>query len=234
MAGRVERRLRGRMPQSTLAPTLLSLLAVQGVDAGDAIPAQAGQRTVAGRNGERLVTLILDGVLARLGADLRLCRGLAGVGDLINLDAATEETQDETALWLTPGRFVPVPAALLIRHIDPDVLTATALADLRARNAALQTELARHATLKVAQRLAALLLDVTTRGGVDQVSLRQSDLANLMAVRRASISVASTELCAAGAIRLRRAAIQIIDPDALRRLAGEPHSTVTDLARLRG
>jgi cell division protein FtsI/penicillin-binding protein 2 len=84
------------------------------------------------------------------------------------------------------------------------------------------------------QRLAALLLDITTRGGIDQVSLRQSDLADLMAVRRASISVASTELCAAGAIRLRRAAIQILNSDALRRLAGEPHSTVTDLARLRG
>ncbi|WP_292044978.1 MULTISPECIES: Crp/Fnr family transcriptional regulator [unclassified Brevundimonas] len=222
------------MPQSTLAPTLLSLLAVQGVDAGDAIPAQAGQHTAPVRNGERQVTLILVGVAARLGADQRLCRGLAGSGELINFDAAMGENDDETALWLTPGRFVSVPATWLIRHIDAEVLTATALADLRARNAALQTELARHATLKVAQRLAALLLDITTRDGIDQISLRQSDLADLMAVRRASISVASTELCAAGAIRLRRAAIQVIDPDALRRLAEEPHSTVTDLARLRG
>lgn len=203
------------MHRSTLAPTLLSLLAVRGVDAGDAIAAQAGQRTVPARNGERLVTLILDGVLARLRTDQRLCRGLASSGELINLDAAVAEAEDETALWLTPGRFVSVPAALLIQHLDPDILAATALTDLRARNAALQTELTRHATLKVTQRLAALLLDIAERGGVEQVPLRQSDLADLMAVRRASISVASTELCVAGAIRLRRAAIQITDAHAL-------------------
>ncbi|GAW42097.1 hypothetical protein SH203_02511 [Brevundimonas sp. SH203] len=203
------------MHPSTLAPTLLSLLAVRGVDAGDAIPAQAGQRTTAARNDEPHITLILNGVVARLGADQRLCRGLAGGGELINLDAATEQTADETALWLTPGQFVSVPAAWLVRHLDAETLTEAVLTDLRHRNAALQTEVARHATLKVTQRLAALLLDIAERGGVEQVSLRQSDLADLMAVRRASISVASTELCAAGAIRLRRAAIQIVDAYAL-------------------
>lgn len=102
------------------------------------------------------------------------------------------------------------------------------------RNSALQAELSRYAALKVSQRLAALLLDVHDREGGDVLALRQTELSQLMAVRRASISTACTELCAAGAVRLRRGAIQIIDPDTLRRLAGEPHSTVTDLARLRG
>jgi hypothetical protein len=55
-----------------------------------------------------------------------------------------------------------------------------------------------------------------------------------MAVRRASISTACTELCAAGAVRLRRGAIEITDADALRRMTDAAYSTVTDLARLRG
>ena len=208
------------MSATPLAPALLSLLAAHGLDLGDAGAAQPGQRTMPARNGQAQITLLLDGVVARLGPDGRLSHGLAARGAAINLDAVTQDARPdaaapETALWVTPGRFIAVSAVWLDERLADDVLSQMILADLRARNAALQTELTRQATRKVTQRLAALLLDIATLGGVDQVCLRQSDLADLMAVRRASISVASTELCAAGAIRLRRGAVQICDRQAM-------------------
>lgn len=222
------------MSTSNLARSLLSLLAVQGLDEGDSLSAAPGQRTAQTRDGEPVVTFILDGVAARLGSDETLLHGLASSDDLINFDAVLGCSEKEVALWLTGGRFLTVPARRLAQRIDRDTLVEATLTDLRRRNAALQAELGRHAALKVSQRLAALILDVHDQGGGDTVSLRQSDLADLMSVRRASVSTACTELCAAGALRLRRGAIQIADVEALRETATVPHSTVTDLARLRG
>lgn len=222
------------MSQPNLARSLLSLLAVQGVDEGDSFVAAPGGRTAPTREGEALVTLVIEGLAARLGPGETVSRGLASPGDLINFDAVLGEGETEAALWLTPGRFLAVPARRLAQRIDHATLVETTLADLRRRNAALRIEVTRHAALTVSQRLGALVLDVHDLGGGDTVALRQSDLADLMAVRRASISTAGAELVAARAIRVRRGAIQIADIDALRGVAGGIHSTVTDLARLRG
>ncbi len=222
------------MSQSNLAHALLSALAVQGLDEGDAFFAEAGVRTSATQNGEAVVTLVLSGVLARIGPDGALSQGLASSDDVINLDAVLGGGEPESAIWLTAGRFLAVSARKLAHKIDRDSLVEMTLTDLRRRNIALQAELSRHATLKVSQRLAALLLDVHDRKGGDILALRQTELSHLMAVRRASISTACTELCAAGAVRLRRGAIQITDADALRRMTDAAYSTVTDLARLRG
>ena len=59
------------MSQSNLAHALLSALAVQGLDEGDAFFAEAGARTSTTQHGEAVVTLILSGVLARIGLDTR-------------------------------------------------------------------------------------------------------------------------------------------------------------------
>ena len=142
------------------------------------------------------------------------------------------------AVFAIPGELPADEAEAALakynQRIDQAVLMETSLSDLRSRNAGLRREVLRHAALTVSQRLAALILDVHDLDGGDALPLRQSDLAALMSVRRASVSTACTELHAAGAIRLRRAAIHIADVDALRVAAGTPHSTVTDLARLRG
>lgn len=222
------------MSNPNLAHSLLSHLAVQGLDEGDSFVAAPGERTAATRDGEPLVTLILDGVAARLGPNETLSRGLASRDDLVNFDVVLGNGEVETALWLTAGRFMAVPARTLAHRIDRSSLVETTVADLRRRNAALRAEVARHAGLRVSQRLGALILDVHALGGGDTVALRQSDLADLMSVRRASISTSCTELQALGAICLRRGAIQIIDVDALRNAVVGGYSTVTDLARLRG
>lgn len=222
------------MSTSNLAHALLSSLALQGLNAGEAFFAEAGARTAPTYNGDPIVTFVLSGVVARIGFDGFLSRGLASSDDVVNFDAVLGGGETECAVWLTAGRFLTVSAAKLAQTLPHDSLVEASLTDLRRRNSALQAELSRHAALKVSQRLAALLLDVHDRQGGDVLALRQTELSDLMAVRRASISTACTELWAAGAVRLRRGAIQIIDPDTLRRLAGEPHSTVTDLAKLRG
>lgn len=222
------------MSATNFARPLLSALAVPGLDETGALNAEAGSKISAVQGGDPVVTLILSGVAARLGPDGSLSRGLASGDEAINFDAVLGRHEEETAIWLTAGRFLTVAARMLSQKIDRDTLFEAALTDLRYRHAALQTELSRHATMKVNQRLAALLLDVHKRSGHDVLALRQTELSQLMAVRRASISTACTELCAAGAVRLRRGAIQIIDADALRRMPSDAYSTVTDLARLRG
>lgn len=195
------------------------MLAVQGLDEGDTRPAAPGARTAPTADGQPIVTFILGGVAARLGRDQTLSHGLAGPDELINFDAVLRPEQAETAVWLTPGRFLAVPARRLIDKIDRGSLVDAGLADLRRRNAALEAELARHAGLKVEQRLAALILNVHDLGGGDVLALRQSDLADLMQVRRASISGACNALSDARATRLRRGAIEILDPEVLRRIA---------------
>lgn len=207
------------MSQSNLAHALLSALAVQGLDEGDAFFAEAGARTSTTQNGEAVVTLILSGVLARIGLEGALSYGLASSDDVINFDAVLGGGEPESAVWLTAGRYLTVSARKLSQKIDRDSLVEMALIDLRRRNIALQTELSRHATLKVSQRLAALLLDVHDRRGGDVLALRQTELSHLMAVRRASISGACNALSDARAIRLRRGAIEILDPEGLRRIA---------------
>lgn len=209
------------MSQSNLAHALLSALAVQGLDEGDAFLVEAGTRTSSTQNGEPAVTLILSGVLARLGSDGTLSRGLASSDDVINFDAVLGGGEPESAVWLTAGRILTVSARKLVQKINRDSLVEMTLIDLRRRNIALQAELSRHAALKVSQRLAALLVEVHDREGGHILALRQTELSDLMAVRRASISTACTELCAVGAVRLRRGAIQIIDADALRQMTGE-------------
>lgn len=209
------------MPTSHLVPSLLSILAVQGLDEGDARPALPGAHTLAEAEGEPLITFILGGVAARLGRHPTLSQGLAGPEELINFDAVLRRGPAETAIWLTPGRFLTVSAQRLVDRIDGATLIDAALADLRRRNAALEAELRRHVGLKVEQRLAALILNVHDLGGGDVLALRQSDLADLMQVRRASISGACAALDEIGAIRLRRGALEIVDPEILRRI-GDP------------
>lgn len=209
------------MSRPELAQSLLSLLAVQGIDAGSDARATAGLETrSAGVDGEPLVTLILEGVAARRAGGQTVSLGLAAAGDLINFDAVMGEATVETGLWVTPGRYVEVPVTRLLSAVDRPTLMDAALQDLRRRNSVMQTELGRHARGLVSQRLAALLLDVHSLGGGDSVALRQSDIAALLAVRRAGVSAAGGELRARGAVRIRRGAVELTDIDALRSGAG--------------
>jgi CRP-like cAMP-binding protein len=228
----------GLMSELNLAQVLLSRLAVQGISQTDQ-PTAPGDRISPFHDGQAFVTLVLEGAVARQGRD-SLCLGLAGPGDLLNFDAAVGGEAKEDGLWLTAGRQITIPADRLVEVIDRSSLVEIALADLRRRMDTAHAEVKRQARGRVTERLAALLLDIHGLSQATEIPLRQSDIADLLAVRRAGISTAGGELQAAGAIRVGRAAIRLCDVDALGTVAvgavreRAPHSTVTDLARLRG
>jgi CRP-like cAMP-binding protein len=202
------------MSWPNLARTLLSRLEHQGIDPGEPQAATPGQ-PIDGKGG---VLLILNGVAARQGADDPVALGLAGPGDLIGLDGGRKTGEPERGLWLTRGAGLILSAEHL-DLIDRPTLTEVASADLRRRLDGALNEVRRHARLRVAQRLAALLLDIHRLGQATEVRLRQSDLADLLAVRRAGVSTACSELQAVCAIRVRRGAVVLSDITALRAAA---------------
>ncbi len=222
------------MSEPNLARALLSRFAVQGIDLIDR-PTSPGDRIPPLQDGRPVVTLVLEGAVARQGRDF-LCLGLAGPGDLLNFDAAIGGDAKEDGLWLTPGRQITIAAERLVETIDRPTLIETALSDLRRRMDAAHAEVTRQARGRVTERLAALLLDIHGLSQAMEIPLRQSDIADLLAVRRAGISTAGGELQATGAIRVGRASIRLCDlgvlemrvtaSSAIRRESG-----VTDLAR---
>jgi CRP-like cAMP-binding protein len=223
------------MSESNLAQDLLSRLAVQGIDLIDR-PVPAGARVSPLQDGRSVVTLVLEGAAARQGQD-SLCLGLAGPGDLLNFDAAVGGDAKEEGLWLTPGREITIPAERLGQMTGRPALIETALMDLRRRIQAAHVEVTRQARGRVTERLASLLLDIHHLSQALEIPLRQSDIADLLSVRRAGISTAGGELQAVGAIRVGRAAIRLCDLDALEKMAavGSPReqatqSPMTDLA----
>ncbi|UQV17445.1 helix-turn-helix domain-containing protein [Brevundimonas albigilva] len=65
-----------------------------------------------------------------------------------------------------------------------------------------------------------MLYDVHQSGGQKKVALRQSDLADLLHVRRAGVSTAAAALRAAGAVRLHRGGIEVADVATLASASG--------------
>lgn len=202
------------MSWPNLARTLLSRLEHQGIDPGEPQPITPGRR-IDGNGG---VVLILNGVAARQGKDDPVALGLAGPGDLIGLDGGRMTGEAERGLWLTRGAGLVLSAEHLAL-VDRPTMAEVAASDLRRRLDGALSEVRRHARLRLAQRLAALLLDIHRLGQTSEIRLRQSDIADLLSVRRAGVSTACGELQAVRAIRVRRGAIVLSDISALRAAA---------------
>ena len=192
------------MSRPSLARTLLSHLAVQGVDLGDSRPVAAGARVQPTLLGQPVVTLVLKGAAARLGGSDAASLGLATQGDLINFDAVMDPGETEHGLWLTAGLQLTGPAALLAARIDRNVLSEIARSSLQGRLARAHGQILGLARGRVIERVAALLADIHRFTGVNEVTLRQSDIASLLAVRRAGVSDACSELQDLGALKALR------------------------------
>ena len=205
------------MLASSHAPSVLSQFGFGAMDAGQAAPA-AARDTVASDRGEvRIVTLIVEGVVARRRGGDGVALGLAGPGEMIGFEPACPAP--EAGLWLSAGRKIEIPQHRLIDALGPVAVAALAVEDLRSKVRSAHEEIVRHARLRVAERLAGLLWDIHDRSGETAITLRQSDLAELLAVRRAGVSGACSELRAAGAARVRRGAVELLDLEALGRAA---------------
>jgi CRP-like cAMP-binding protein len=77
----------------------------------------------------------------------------------------------------------------------------------------------RYALLSVDERLAACLLDVSSFLSSDSISLTQEVIAEMLAVRRTSVTDAGSKLKAAGIISYSRGEIQILDRAGLLKLS---------------
>jgi Crp-like helix-turn-helix domain len=77
----------------------------------------------------------------------------------------------------------------------------------------------RYALLSVDKRLAACLLDVSSVPSSDSISLTQEVIAEMLAIRRTSVTDAGSKLKAAGIISYSRGEIQILDRAGLLKLS---------------
>jgi CRP-like cAMP-binding protein len=205
------------MLASSHAPSILSQFGVWGMDAGQAVPAAARDAVASDRGGVRIVTLIVEGVVARRRPGDGVALGMAGPGEMIGFEPGGRD--GEAGLWLSAGQKIEIPQYRMIEALGPVAVAELAVEDLRSKVRTAHEEIARHARLRVTERLAALLWDIQDRSGETTIALRQSDLAELLAVRRAGVSGACSELRAAGAARVRRGAVELLDLQALGRAA---------------
>ena len=82
-----------------------------------------------------------------------------------------------------------------------------------------QTSAARYALLSLDTRLAACLLDVSSLLASDSILLKQHVLAEMLAVRRTSVTEAGSKLKASGIISYSRGAITVLDHARLLKLS---------------
>ena len=150
----------------------------------------------------------LDGVVgasAALDGKVALSRGIVQLGgEIVVCDI---EALKSTALQS------PKLLALLIRHEQTVFAQA-------------QQSAACFATHQVAARLSRWLLRARDLSGSDTLSFTQEYLAQMLGVRRTSVTVVAHTLQAAGLIKYARGKIQILDTEGLQDSACECYATV--------
>ncbi|MGB6395012.1 MAG: Crp/Fnr family transcriptional regulator [Bradyrhizobium sp.] len=150
----------------------------------------------------------LDGVVgaaAALDGKVALSRGIVQLGgEIVVCDI---EALKSTALQS------PKLLALLIRHEQTVYAQA-------------QQSAACFATHQVAARLSRWLLRARDLSGSDTLSFTQEYLAQMLGVRRTSVTVVAHTLQAAGLIKYARGKIQILNTEALQDSACECYATV--------
>jgi CRP-like cAMP-binding protein len=100
----------------------------------------------------------------------------------------------------------------ILRQLDEQVHTALAAHD-EVMLAQSHQSAACHATHSVSERLAKWLLFARDRTGSDTLELTQEFLAEMLAVRRTTVTVQALALQQAGFIRYRRGHVHIMDAE---------------------
>jgi CRP-like cAMP-binding protein len=131
------------------------------------------------------------------------------------------------ALGQIPGRAVKIPARAVVEEMQ----RATGLNRLLLNYAeALMVQLAQHAacnrTHSIQQRCARWLLMTHDRVEGDEIALTQEFLAQMLGVRRATVTMVAGELQRAGLIDYSRGRIRIVDRHGLEGVACECYEVV--------
>ena len=95
-----------------------------------------------------------------------------------------------------------------------------------------QTSAARYARISLNAQLAACLLDVSSLLASDSIFLKQGILAEMLAVRRSSVTEVGSKLRASGVISYSRGSVTVLDRARLLKLSRRPQSKIPSVAGL--
>lgn len=153
--------------------------------------------------------------------------GLIGIAVILGVASSTME-----ALCQIPGRALKVPARAVVEEIRR---TASVNRLLLRYAEAMMVQLAQHAacnrTHSIEQRCARWLLMTRDRVASDEFPLTQQFLAEMLGVRRATVTMIAGALHKAGLIDYSRGRIRIVDGQGLERVACECYDVVRRLMK---
>ena len=153
--------------------------------------------------------------------------GLIGIAVILGVASSTME-----ALCQIPGRALKVPARAVVEEIRR---TASVNRLLLRYAEAMMVQLAQHAacnrTHSIEQRCARWLLMTRDRVASDEFPLTQQFLAEMLGVRRATVTMIAGALHKAGLIDYSRGRIRIVDGRGLERVACECYDVVRRLMK---
>ena len=153
--------------------------------------------------------------------------GVIGIAVILGVASSTME-----ALCQIPGRALKVPARAVVEEIRR---TASVNRLLLRYAEAMMVQLAQHAacnrTHSIEQRCARWLLMTRDRVASDEFPLTQQFLAEMLGVRRATVTMIAGALHKAGLIDYSRGRIRIVDGRGLERVACECYDVVRRLMK---
>ena len=153
--------------------------------------------------------------------------GVIGIAVILGVASSTME-----ALCQIPGRALKVPTRAVLEEIRR---TASVNRLLLRYAEAMMVQLAQHAacnrTHSIEQRCARWLLMTRDRVASDEFPLTQQFLAEMLGVRRATVTMIAGALHKAGLIDYSRGRIRIVDGQGLERVACECYDVVRRLMK---
>ena len=153
--------------------------------------------------------------------------GVIGIAVILGVASSTME-----ALCQIPGRALKVPTRAVLEEIRR---TASVNRLLLRYAEAMMVQLAQHAacnrTHSIEQRCARWLLMTRDRVASDEFPLTQQFLAEMLGVRRATVTMIAGALHKAGLIDYSRGRIRIVDGRGLERVACECYDVVRRLMK---
>jgi CRP-like cAMP-binding protein len=165
------------------------------------------------------VGFVVSGGLAPFDARSLAAVGLFGPGATFGWETSlSEHPPPLDLLCLLEAEWVEVPASALREAVGPAWLERVFARHALDRMQALQGRAACHAVHAVPQRVASLV-HALSRGRGGEVRTTQAALAAAMGVQRTSVNAALKDLERDGAVRTRRARLQIVCPERLRRFS---------------
>lgn len=167
----------------------------------------------------RTVSLVLDGAVLWTAGDTTVCLGVGSRGWMFGLEAASARARKINGMWLTQGRVFEAPAAAFVEVLGWEAAHGLLARQAGARMAQLEQEVLCNATHPVPARLAKWIWRLRRATGATAIPLTQKELAEMAGVQRTSANAAMQKLKAAGAVRVARGRIHVLDDEALHRFA---------------